>query len=286
MRQNTVTQPAERKLSAAETVRLELEREIDDGILIPGDALDEEALAARFGVSRTPVREALLHLSVLGVVTIAPRAGIYVSRLSMPELLALVEMLAELEAACAKLATRRIGPEEAAALKQVHQESLAFEESGDAAGYARCNAQFHEILYQACRNAPLAAEIARIRSRTRVYRQSVFQNQLRIRRSREDHARIVEAVLAGDAFAAAEAALEHIAGGVRDLTDMISHVPTRLLAVDADYPGRHSHEQQRETALRAFAHAPQSSTPSDIKTVATPPNSEAQRARRGKAKRA
>lgn len=281
-----MSQPTERKLSAAETVRVELEREINDGILVPGDSLDEEAIAARFGVSRTPVREALLHLSVLGVVTIAPRAGIYVSRLSMPELLALVEMLAELEASCAKLATRRIGPEEASALRQVHQESLAFEESGDAAGYARCNAQFHEILYQACRNVPLANEIARIRSRTRVYRQSVFQNQLRIRRSREDHARIVEAVLAGDASAAADATLEHIAGGLRDLTDMISHVPTRLLAVDADYPGRHSREQERETALRALAQGRHGTAAPKAKAVPSAAESDAPRARRVKAKSA
>jgi DNA-binding GntR family transcriptional regulator len=251
-----LTQAAERKPSAAETVRLELERQISDGVLIPGDPLDEEALAARFGVSRTPVREALLHLSVLGVVTIAPRSGIHVSRLSMPELLALVEMLAELEASCAKLATRRIGPEEATALKQTHEESLAFEESGDAAGYAHCNARFHEILYQSCRNAPLAAEIARIRGRTQVYRQSVFQNQLRIRHSRQDHAKILEAVLGGDAVGASEATLQHIAGGLRDLTDMISHVPTRLLAADVDYPGKQSRDRQRETALRVFAQPP------------------------------
>ncbi|HDR9501113.1 MULTISPECIES: GntR family transcriptional regulator [Burkholderia cepacia complex] len=262
-----VYEHTERKLSAAETVRVELEREISDGILLPGDALDEDALAARFCVSRTPVREALLRLSVLGIVTIAPRSGIYVSRLSMSELLAMTEMLAELEAACAKLATRRIGPTEAAALKQVHQESLAFEESGDAQGYAHCNAQFHEILYQACRNAPLAAEIVRIRGRIHVYRQSVFQNQLRIRRSREDHARILEAVLRGDASAASEAALDHIAGGLRDLTDMISHVPTQLLTVDVDYPGRHIREQQRETAQRYLAQS--SAVCSDAKKTLT-----------------
>lgn len=255
-----MTDNPERKISAAETVRVELEREINDGILVPGDVLDEEALAERFGVSRTPVREALLHLSVLGVVTIAPRAGIYVSRLSMPELLALTEMLAELEAVCAKLATRRIGPDEAAALKELHQESIAYEEAADVQGYARCNARFHEILYHACRNAPLAAEIARIRSRTRVYRRSVFQNQLRIRRSREDHGRILEAILAGDAAAAAEAALEHIAGSLRDLTDMISHVPTQLLAVDADYPGRQGREQQRETILEAMTQSARSTS--------------------------
>lgn len=252
-------QQTERKLSAAETVRIELEREISDGILIPGDALDEEAIAARFGVSRTPVREALLHLSVLGTVTIAPRAGIYVSRLSMPELLSLIEMLAELEAACAKLASRRLTAEEAEALKRVHEASRAYEECGDAQGYSHCNAQFHELLYQACRNPPLAAEIVRIRSRTRVYRRSVFQNQLRIRRSREDHALILEAVLAGNPAAAADAAHEHIAGSVREFTDMISHVPTRLLTEDADYPGKQSREQLRERAMRALTeggHAP------------------------------
>ena len=247
-----MNQTLERKPSAAEAVRIELEREINDGILIPGDALDEEALSARFGVSRTPVREALLHLSVLGVVTIAPRAGIHVSRLSMPELLALTEMLAELEASCVKLATRRIRPDEAAELKRIHEESLAFQQSCDVQGYARCNARFHEILYQACRNAPLAAEIARIRGRVRVYRQSVFQNQLRIRQSREDHERILAAILGGDVSAASDAALQHIAGSIQDLTDMISQVPTSLLAVDTDYPGRHGQEQQREIVLHAF----------------------------------
>lgn len=241
-----MNQQIEQKLSAADTVRLTLEKEISDGILVPGDALDEDGLAARFGFSRTPVREALLHLSVLGVITIVPRVGIYVARLSLPELLALIEMLAELEASCAKLATRRISPEQAAALKKIHEESLVCEESGDAQGYARCNAQFHEILYQACRNEPLAREIARIRGRTRLYRQSVFQNQLRIRRSREDHERLLQAILAGDASAAYDMALAHIAGGAKDLADMISHVPRQLLAVDPDYPGRLHRERPQE----------------------------------------
>src|SRR5688572_24403654 len=97
-----------RKLSASESVRQQLEHDISNGALLPGDALDEEALAQRFGVSRTPVREALLQLSVRGLVSIAPRTGIYVSRLSIPELANLLELLAELEGACAKLATRRI----------------------------------------------------------------------------------------------------------------------------------------------------------------------------------
>ena len=253
---------ADRKLSASETVRLELEREISQGVLLPGDPLDEEALATRFGMSRTPVREALLYLSVRGIVTIAPRAGIYVSRLSIPELLGLLELLAELEAACVKLATRRLSGEEAEALKRVHDESQACEESGDAQGYSRCNAEFHEILYRACRNAPLAAEIAHIRRRTQVYRQSVFQNKLRIRQSREDHGRIVEAVLAGDAMAAYASMLEHIAVGGRDFADLLTRVPAELLASEADYPGKHSLDQQRRDARRVLASAKPGTKPS------------------------
>lgn len=259
---------------------------MSEGILVPGDALDEEALAERFGVSRTPVREALLHLSALGTVTIAPRAGIYVSRLSMPELLSLIELLAELEAACAKLASRRLMPDELEALKRVHQDSLIFEETGDAQGYSHCNAQFHEILYGACRNAPLAAEIARIRSRVRVYRRSVFQNKLRIRRSREDHALILEAMVAGDPTAAADATLEHIGGSVRDFTDMISQVPTRLLAVDANYPGKQIREAQRETALRALTHASLGAITADASSAPPTPDGKSPNPKRAKPKRA
>jgi len=158
-----------RKPSASESVRHSLEQEISEGALLPGDALDEDALARRFGVSRTPVREALLQLSVRGLISIAPRAGIFVSRLSIPELLGLLELLAELEGACAKLATRRLTADEASALRRVHEESQHFESEPDAQGYGRANTAFHEILYKACRNGPLMGEIAHIRRRTQVY---------------------------------------------------------------------------------------------------------------------
>lgn len=245
-------QEEERKLSAAETVRLQLEKDISEGRLLPGSPLDEESLCARFEMSRTPVREALLHLAAVGLVTIVPRAGIYVARLSLTELMALVELLAELEAGCAKLATRRIDATEVAALKRVLRDSLACEKANDVQGYAHCNARFHEILYVACRNPAMAADIARIRARVRIYRRSVFENQVRIRRSRLDHTRIVEAIVDGDPDAAARFMLEHISGGLPDLSDMVSRASGTLLAADADYPGRQGHEQQRKDDLVAL----------------------------------
>jgi DNA-binding GntR family transcriptional regulator len=239
-------------LSAAASIRHYLEGEISSGALLPGDAIDEEVLASRFKVSRTPVREALLRLSVRGLITIAPRAGIYVSRLSIPELMSLLELLAELEGACAKLATRRLTKDEGEALQRVHEESKACEEQQDAQAYSRANAQFHEILYRACRNEALMNEIAHIRRRTQVYRQTVFQNQLRIRRSREEHGQIIESVLSGDAAASYQRMIEHIAIGGRDFTDFLSQVPPRLLASEVDFPGRIAAEQQRIEAAKAL----------------------------------
>jgi DNA-binding GntR family transcriptional regulator len=242
-----------RKLSASESVRQQLEHDISGGALLPGDALDEEALAQRFGVSRTPVREALLQLSVRGLVSIAPRTGIYVSRLSIPELANLLELLAELEGACAKLATRRISAEDLAALRRVHDSSEVFESTLDAQAYGRANAEFHEILYRACRNEALMLEIAHIRRRTQAYRQSVFQNQSRIRRSREEHARIVEAILAGDATAAGQLMIDHISIGGRDFRDFVSTVPRQLLASEVEaYPGKTTAERQRTDAAAAL----------------------------------
>lgn len=239
----------EQKLKASELVRHQLERDISSGILLPGDTLDEAELARRFGVSRTPVREALLQLSVRGLVSIAPRAGIYVSRLSIPELLGLLELLAELEGSCAKLATRRLTPQEAARLTLIHEKSLPLESDPDPQAYGRVNAEFHEILYQACRNEALMGEIAHIRRRTQVYRQTVFQNQARILRSRQEHGRILQAILAGDAELAGQLMVEHISVGGRDLTDLISTVPQRLLATDVEtYPGKQTAEHARLAA--------------------------------------
>ena len=92
----------------ANEIRLALQEEIESGKLPPGSPLDERALAARFNVSRTPVREALQQLAAHNLLRIAPRQGVYVSRLSISRVRAIMESVGELEAMCAKLAARRV----------------------------------------------------------------------------------------------------------------------------------------------------------------------------------
>jgi DNA-binding GntR family transcriptional regulator len=216
-------------VSTTERIKWQIAEAISAGKYLPGDALDEVALAKRFGVSRTPVREAVLQLSVQGLVKIVPRSGTYVARMSVKELLAIFELLAELEGACAKLAARRMEPGSRQRLKQIHEKSRAFVESRDANRYETANADFHGLLYEGCLNRYLEDQILIIRHRTRAYRQDHFRLPRRLEKSWSDHGRIVNAILAGDDQAASHAMIDHIAVGSQEFAEFITRIPDALL---------------------------------------------------------
>ena len=94
--------------SRAHQLRDTLEDEIVNGRLQPGDRLDEASLAARFNVSRTPIREALQQLVAAGLVQSEPKRGTFVARIGIPQLIEMFEVMAELEGMCGRLAARRI----------------------------------------------------------------------------------------------------------------------------------------------------------------------------------
>src|SRR5689334_1128467 len=97
-----------RRITRAEELRLALADEIINGSLAPGATLEETALAQRFNVSRTPVREALRQLAASGLVETRPHRGAVVANLSHERLAAMFEAMAELEAICAGLAAERM----------------------------------------------------------------------------------------------------------------------------------------------------------------------------------
>ncbi|WP_158609079.1 GntR family transcriptional regulator [Pusillimonas sp. NJUB218] len=217
--------PSNRSASMTDHVKEAIESDIHNGNLLPGDALDEARLCERFNVSRTPVREALLQLSVQGLITIVPRSGIYVARLSLPELFAMYELLAELEGICAKFAALRMSRSEVATLRAAHEDAALSRNSKDPAAYGAANARFHALIYEGCHNPFLKSQVALIRKRTQVYRQNVFENIARIARSHEEHGRVVAAIEAGDAETAAEEMRKHIDGGGRDFAKFLAETP-------------------------------------------------------------
>ncbi len=131
---------------------------IDLGLLNPGDSLDEAELVATFGVSRTPVREAILQLEAVGLVRRLPRKGATIFRPTLEEFLAILEVHAKLEGQAAGLAARRLSKQGAVALEaavaacEVHATQQG---DADPDSYYQLNLRFHECVAMAAGNAVL-----------------------------------------------------------------------------------------------------------------------------------
>jgi DNA-binding GntR family transcriptional regulator len=219
-------------VKASEQIRTALEAAIRDGSLLPGDAVDEAEWASRYGVSRTPVREALIQLQAQGWVSSLPRGGMVVAKMDLRQLLALWELLAELEGVAARLACQRMTPEELAQLQACHRGSEAVMQAEDLAGWQDDNLRFHEIIYGATRNPYLRQEVLRIRARTGFYRRHAFGALGRVRASFDQHAEIVRAFEQADPQAAVNAMIGHMRPD-RDgssITDFVAKLPPQLLA--------------------------------------------------------
>lgn len=207
--------------SLQERIRARLEQQIQSGQLSPGMAIDEKALAASFDASRTPVREALLLLSAHGLVEIVPRAGIYVRKLRASELVAMMEALGELEGVLARLAARRIAPPQRQELQSALHGTARCAKANDAAGYQEANAALHEVIYRASGNPFIVEQVRAVRLRIAAYRGKLFEKPGRLDTSQREHARVVAALLAGDADAAADAMRDHISIGGQVFADLV-----------------------------------------------------------------
>ena len=216
--------------TAADRIRQTLEDQIVNAELPPGLALDETLLAQRCGVSRTPVRDALLQLSAQGYVHIKPRVGIFVAALEPGELANMFETLAYLEGLCAGLASQRItqsGRRDLLAAHRNAEPDLAAQRPG---GYAAANLAFHDVLYRASGNDYLIQQIMAIRKRTHPYRLRHFDQPGRLACSWREHAGILEAVLDGDEGAASRAATRHIVEGGQQFREFAERFPQGLFA--------------------------------------------------------
>ncbi len=122
---------------------------IDLGQLNPGDVIDEGELVTTFGVSRTPVREAILHLEAVGLIRRLPRKGATIFRPTLEEFLAILEVHAKLEGQAAGLAARRLSRQGALALEATVaacEAHAARKGDKDPDLYYQCNLRFHEAV--------------------------------------------------------------------------------------------------------------------------------------------
>jgi DNA-binding GntR family transcriptional regulator len=206
----------------AEALRDQLEQDIVTGHFKPGDRLDEQSLATRFGVSRTPIREALMQLASTGMVELQPRRGAFVASLGFKDIIERFETMAALEGMCGALAARRITDEQRSALVEAHEVCAAEAKNGASDSYYYANDRFHQIIYEACHNAYLAEQARQLHTRLKPYRRLQLRARHRVSGSLAEHQKIVEAILAGDSAKAEQRLREHILIQGQRLNDFIS----------------------------------------------------------------
>jgi DNA-binding GntR family transcriptional regulator len=207
----------------------QLEEMIFSGKVRPGEKLEEATIAAQFGVSRTPVREAIQRLVATGMVEVRRRKGTIVTQLTMPRLIGMIEMMAEMDILAARLAARRATPEERDHLRDIL--ARARSAVGDQAAYTRFNRDFHWALYAATHNHYLEDVALRTWKVLQPYRNFRLDQATRRKSSLAEHEAVYEAIRTSDGDLAAQKMASHVkVGGV--IADFVFSLPTHSLEPD------------------------------------------------------
>lgn len=182
----------------ADEVCRKIADEIVLGNFAPSSRLDEVTLSDRFKVSRTPVREALKQLAIMGLVEYRPNRGSVVAAMSTEQLDQMFEAIGELEATCARHAALRMSEAERTRLRDLHAQGRAAMQSGDMNRYDAVNLALHTTIIQGCHNPVLIDMATSLRHRISPFRRTQFRNVERMGESFEEHSVIVEAILSHD----------------------------------------------------------------------------------------
>lgn len=218
---------ADKRARAAADIVAALEQDILKGVLLPGARIDEAALMQTFGVSRTPVREAILELAAVGLVDQRAHRGAFVADVTLEEIFDVYEVLAELEGLCARLATRRMETTERRALADLHKKMGTLLGAKDRERYIELDYRFHGMLVTAARNATLKDQLAMCLKRIAPVRRTSMELVRDMKRAHQEHGEMVDAITAGDAERAERIMTEHVALRAEQAKDLIARWKTR-----------------------------------------------------------
>lgn len=187
-----------------------LRKAILTGELEPGERLMEIPLAAKIGVSRTPIREAIHKLELEGLVTMIPRRGAQVAEITETGLKDVLEVRRALDMFCAELASERITDTEKEKLKEACKDFEAATKTKDATVIARADVVFHDIIIKATGNERLVALINNLAEQMYRYRFEYIKDETRHNSLVIEHRELMDAIIKGDSQKARDAARVHI----------------------------------------------------------------------------
>jgi DNA-binding GntR family transcriptional regulator len=173
--------------------------------LPPETILSEQSLAARLGIGRTPIREALQRLARDGLVVILPRRGILVSQINLRTQMRLLEVRRELERLMARSAAERATPEESASFATIAREMRRASDESDDMTFMRLDRQFNELVSQTARNEFASRAMGLMHGLSRRFWYQHYRESGDLPLSARLHAEVAEAIAKRDGEAAAKA---------------------------------------------------------------------------------
>ncbi|MDD3481696.1 GntR family transcriptional regulator [Azovibrio restrictus] len=191
--------------------------------LLPGTWVDEQKLAEQYGISRTPLREALKVLASEGLVVLKPRRGCYVTEISPQDLDDIFPLIALLEGRCAAEATAKMGPADLEQLTAIHERLELSAREARIADFFEANQEFHKIIQELANNRWLLQVIQDLRKVLKLSRLHSLSLEGRLQQSLEEHRAILAALKAGDASRVEKAMHDHLLSGREALAKMQEH---------------------------------------------------------------
>ena len=199
-----------RPSSLHEEVAARLRSMIFERELLPGQWIDELALARDWQISRTPLREALKVLAAEGLVTLVPRQGCRVTEVSEDDADDMFPVMALLEGRCAYEAVRKATPADIRQLRRLHDQLERHAAAGDVDAYYRSNHDFHTRLQAIAANRWLDRATNELRSFLRLLRGRQLNHDGRLGESVAEHRELVDAIERGDAPRAEQLMHDHL----------------------------------------------------------------------------
>ncbi|MBI5109891.1 MAG: GntR family transcriptional regulator [Rhodocyclales bacterium] len=181
--------------------------------LQPGAWIDEQALAVEYGISRTPLREALKVLASEGLVVLKPRRGCYVTELSEQDIDEVFPVMALLEGRVAEEAARRITSADFARLEAIHADLEKHAAANNADRFFEANQRFHTALQDIAGNRYLAQLIDDARKVIKLTRRDSLRLEGRLKQSLAEHREILDALRDKDAERARQHMHDHLMSG-------------------------------------------------------------------------
>ena len=170
-----------------------LKESIIKGHLKPGERIAEPELAEKFGVSRTPVREALRQLESEGFLTVLPRKGATVSPITDKDVQEFYAIKSLLEGYAARIACERMTEKDVRRMEELNEQMKVFAENEDVKSFFKCDNRFHDVFLKACGNDKLYNLVHSLVQQFERFRITALSVPGRMRDSVRQHEEIIDA---------------------------------------------------------------------------------------------